>query len=86
VSGQFHVLYTIRLGFWIAADVNFWHGGRLTSNGAPALEQQSNSRAGVTAAIPFLQRQIRVSYSFGAYTTLGSDFHSIGVSYTHVWK
>ena len=86
VAVQGHVIYTIRIGFWIAADVNFWHGGRLVTNGVEALEQQSNSRAGITAAIPFLQRQIRVSYSFGAYTNIGTDFHTVGVSYSHAWK
>lgn len=85
-AAQVHLIYTIRLGFWIAADVNFWHGGRLVTNGVAAAGQQSNSRAGITAAIPFLQRQIRVSYSFGAYTNIGTDFHTVGVSYSHAWK
>lgn len=86
VAAQVHLIYTIRLGFWLAADANFWHGGRLATNGVAASEQQSNSRVGITAAIPFMQRQIRVSYSFGAYTNIGTDFHTVGVSYTHVWK
>ena len=30
---QGHLIYTIKLGCWIAADVNFWRGGRLTTNG-----------------------------------------------------
>lgn len=83
---QGHVTYTFKPAMWVAVDGNFWSGGRLTRDGVDALEQQGNSRVGVTAAIPFLNRQIRVNYSFGAYTRIGTDFHSVGVSYSHAWR
>lgn len=83
---QGHVIYTIRFGYWIAADANFWRGGRLTTNGVDAAEQMRNSRAGVTLALPLFRRQIRIAYSFGAYTTLGGDFHTVGASYSYAWK
>ena len=83
---QAHLTYRFKPALWIAMDANYWTGGRLTRDGVDALEQQGNSRMGVTAAIPFFSRQLRVAYSFGAYTRLGSDFHSLGVSYSHAWR
>ena len=33
LSTQGHLIYTIRPGFWVAGDGNFWRGGRVTTNG-----------------------------------------------------
>jgi hypothetical protein len=85
-SAQGHVTYTIRFGFWVAFDANYWHGGRITTDGVEASNSLSNSRVGVTAAIPFFKRQIRINYSDGWRTALGGDFKSIGVSYSHAWR
>ena len=83
---QGHLIYTFRPAFWIAGDVNYWLGGRITTNGVPASTELSNSRLGVTLAVPFFKRQLRIAYSDGILTALGGDFKSIGVSYTWVWK
>ena len=83
---QGHLTYTIRRGLWVAADANYWRGGRLTTNGVAMGSELDNSRAGVTVALPVGTRQVRVAYSAGARTSLGGDFHSVGVSYTHAWK
>ena len=85
-SFQGHLIYTIRPGLWVAGDGNFWNGGRITTNGAPGLVDQENSRIGITVAVPVARHQFRVSYSLGAYTTIGGDFHSIGVSYSRAWS
>ncbi len=85
VAFQGHLLYTIRPGFWVAMDGNFWRGGRVTTNGTKAIEQQQNSRLGATLAVPIRRHQLRIAYSSGAYTRLGGDFHSIGVSYSYAW-
>lgn len=85
VAFQGHLIRTIRPGFWVAADANYWKGGRVTTNGIPATREQENSRVGVTLAVPYRRQQLRVAYSFGAYTTVGGDFHSLGVSYSYVW-
>ena len=70
---------------WIAGDANAWTGGRLTNNGTENIEQQRNSRLGLTLALPVARRQLRIAYSFGAYTTIGGDFQSVGVSYSYAW-
>lgn len=85
VALQGHLIRAIRPGFWVAADGNYWKGGRVTTNGIRATQEQENSRLGVTLAVPIQRQQVRVSYSFGAYTTIGGDFHSIGMSYSYVW-
>jgi hypothetical protein len=86
VSLQGHLIYTIRAGYWVAADGNFWKGGRVTTNGTSASLEQKNSRVGTTFAVPIRRQQVRISYSFGAYTTIGGDYHSIGFSYNYAWR
>jgi hypothetical protein len=85
VSAQGHLIYTVRQGLWIAADGNFWKGGRLSTAGVEALLDQSNSRVGVTVAAPFARQQLRFAYSLGAFTRLGGDFQTLGVSYSYAW-
>ena len=84
-SFQGHLIYTIRPGLWVAGDGNFWNGGRITTNGAPGGLDQENSRIGITLAVPVARHQFRISYSVGAYTTIGGDFQSLGVSYSRAW-
>lgn len=87
VSMQGHVIRTFKPGLWAAFDGNFWHGGRPTTNGMPGSQLQKNSRVGATLAMPIArQQQLRVAFSFGAYTRLGGDFKALGVSYSYVWR
>jgi hypothetical protein len=84
-SFQGHLIYTWRPGLWVAGDGNFWNGGRVSVNGAPHALDQENSRLGITVAVPVRTHQFRVSYSLGAYTTIGGDYQSLGVSYSRAW-
>jgi hypothetical protein len=86
VAFQGHVIYTMRPGYWVAFDANFWHGGRTTVNGLASTEEQHNSRMGATFAIPIQRHQLRIAVSSGAYTRLGGDFTSVGVSYSYAWR
>jgi hypothetical protein len=86
VAFQGHVIYTMRPGYWVAFDGNFWHGGRTTVNGLAGNEEQHNSRLGATLAIPVKRHQFRIAASSGAYTRLGGDFTSVGVSYSYAWR
>jgi hypothetical protein len=85
VSMQGHLIYAVRPGFWVAGDGNFWSGGRVTTNGVVATARQQNSRLGATLAVPIRRQQLRIAYSLGAYTTIGGDFSSLGVSYSYAW-
>ncbi len=67
-AAQGHLTYTFRPGLWVAGDGNLWTGGRVTVNGTADLEEQQNSRLGITVAVPVARQQVRVAYSFGAFT------------------
>jgi hypothetical protein len=85
VSTQGHLIYRFRPALWIAGDGNYWTGGRVTTAGLEGTDYQRNSRLGVTVAVPVKRQQVRISYSVGAYTTIGGDFQSLGVSYSYAW-
>ncbi len=85
-STQFHFTRTFRRGLWAAFNANFYTGGRTTVGGTHNLDLQRNSRVGATLALPVGRAQsLRIAYSRGAYTTIGADFDSLGVSYTYAW-
>jgi len=86
-STQFHFTRTFRRGLWAAFNANFYTGGRTTVGGTHNLDLQRNSRIGGTLAVPLARaHSLRIAYSRGAYTTIGADFHSLGVVYQYVWS
>jgi hypothetical protein len=86
VLTQFHVTYRFQRTTWLAANVNYYTGGRTTIGGQQNLDLQRNSRVGLTFSKAFDRHQaIRVAVSRGAYTTIGADFTSIGIGYNYVW-
>lgn len=85
-SAQVHLLYTFRPRLWAAMDANFYAGGRTSVDGRLNQDLQKNSRAGITVAVPLDPRQsLKFSYSRGAYTTIGADFHALAVGYQYLW-
>jgi hypothetical protein len=85
-SFQFHAIYTIRPRIWIAYDANYYTGGRTSFGAGKNEDLQSNSRMGLTFAMPVNRtNSFKVSYSRGAYTTVGAKFDSIGVAWQVIW-
>jgi len=85
-SAQFHLGYEFRAGLWIALNTNFYAGGRTSVDGVKNFDLQRHSRVGATASVPINQLQlIKLSYSVGAYTTIGADFRSLGIGYQVLW-
>jgi hypothetical protein len=83
---QVHVTYKFNPGMWLAADANFFTGGRTTIGGKLSADLQRNSRIGATFSAAIDRRQaIRLAFSRGALTTIGADFTSIAASYSYVW-
>lgn len=83
---QFHWTYLINKRMWAAFDANFYAGGRTYVNGVRSNDLQRNSRIGGTFAYKFNARQsVKFNYSSGAYTTIGGDFHSVGIAYQYIW-
>lgn len=85
-SFQTHLIYTIRPRMWLAFDANYYNGGRTTIDGVRSDDLQSNSRMGLTFALPLhRQHSLKFSYSRGAVTRIGADFDSFGLAYQYVW-
>jgi hypothetical protein len=85
-SAQFHVRYLIRRGLWAALDSNFWYGGKATIDGVGGDDLQRNSRAGFTVSWNVGKgHNLRFAVSRGAFTRVGGDFDSFGLSYGYSW-
>ena len=83
---QVHVTYRFRRNVWLAADANYFTGGRTTLSGVRNVDLQRNSRIGATFSSALDNHQaIRMSVSQGAYTTIGADFLSLAVAYNYAW-
>ena len=85
-SFQGHVGYTVRPGLWIAADATYYTGGRTYADGVPGNTRQANSRAGLTASVPFARtHSVKVSVSTGVSARVGTRFDSYGIAYQYLW-
>ena len=83
---QAHLTFKFTRTMWLAADTNFYRGGRTTIGGTRNLDLQRNSRVGATFSTALSGRHaVRMSVSHGAYTTIGADFTSIAASYSYAW-
>jgi hypothetical protein len=86
VATQVHLTYKFKRSMWLAADANFFTGGRTTVGGTENLDFQRNSRIGATfSAALDRHHAIRASVSRGAYTNIGADFTSVAVGYNYAW-
>jgi hypothetical protein len=86
VATQFHFTRRFSSAMWLAADANFYAGGRTTIDGKQNIDLQKNSRIGATFSKGLGGgHAIRASFSRGAYTTIGADFTSIAVGYNYAW-
>jgi hypothetical protein len=86
LSTEAHVRRTLRPGLWVAADANFWRGGRTSIDGVAKDDLQQNSRVGLTLAWQVARGHgLRLATSRGAFTRIGGDFTSVGLSYTFSW-
>ena len=86
LSTQAHVRYRVSPEFWAALDGNFWKGGGTKVDGVANDDLQSNSRVGLTVAWQVAPRHgLRLAASRGAFTRIGGDFTSIGLSYSYTW-
>ena len=75
-----------RPGLWSAFNTSFYTGGRTKVSDVANFELQQNSRVGGTLSIPLDQRRsLKFSYSAGAHTTIGADFHAFGAGYQVLW-
>ena len=87
LSSQFHVRCLLGRGLWGAVGANYWRGGRTTVDGVVGDDLQENSRVGVTLAWQAApSHALRFAASRGAFTRIGGDFDSFGLSYSYTWR
>ncbi len=87
-SFQGHVSYTIRPSLWVALDATHYSGGNTQVDGVENSSRQSNLRVGLTVSLPVPKVRglsVKLAYSDGAVTRLGSDFKSVGMTFQYAW-
>ena len=85
-AGEAHLTYGWKRSLWASLDGNFWIGGRSTVDGQKNADEQRNSRAGVTVAVPVSRHQtVKLSYARGAYVRIGGDFRTLSMAWQYSW-
>jgi hypothetical protein len=83
---QGHILYTFPSGAWFALDGVYFSGGRTSLNGVTIDNEQRNTRAGFTVALPIdRNNSLKLSASTGITTRTGSDFSAVGLAWQYRW-
>lgn len=83
---QAHISYTFRPRLWLAFDSTWYDGGETSIDGVSRLDRQSNTRLGATLSLPLTARQsLKLGWSNGVSTRIGSDFDTWGVFWTYAW-
>jgi len=85
-TAQLHATYNLGRGVWAAVSGTFDHGGRTSVDGVRSDDQQDNSRAGVTLALPVNRyNSVKLFASSPIHTTAGGDFDLLGILWQHRW-
>lgn len=83
---QGHILYNFQSGIWIALDGIYFEGGHTALNGVKSYNEQANTRAGFTLALPIDRRNsLKLYASTGITTRTGSEFSAFGAAWQHRW-
>jgi len=83
---QGHVIYGFSSGIWLAVDGLYFTGGRTTVNGVQGDNIQTNSRVGLTLALPVdRHHSVKLNASTGTSTRTGADFDAIGIAWQYRW-
>ena len=81
---QANLSYEFGRGVWAAVGATYYGGGRTTVNGDVSNGELANVRAGALLVVPASRHQsIKISYSRGLYTGLGTDFAIFGLAWQY---
>jgi hypothetical protein len=81
-----HVIYNFPSGVWLSLDGIYFSGGRTTRNGVRGENEQANTRAGLTLALPInRQNSIKFAASTGLSTRTGSEFTLVAAAWQYRW-
>ncbi|HET7535862.1 MAG TPA: transporter, partial [Candidatus Didemnitutus sp.] len=85
-SSQFNLSYDFGRGIWAALGYTYYWGGQTSINGAAKNTELSNSRAGLTVALPINRNySLKFNYSSGVTTRVGSSFNTLSVGLQYRW-
>jgi hypothetical protein len=85
-AGEVHLTRYFKPRLWFSVDGNYWNGGRSSINGIQNDDEQRNSRAGLTAAIPIDGHQsVKFSYARGAYVQIGGNYRTLSFAWQYSW-
>jgi hypothetical protein len=84
---QFHLVYHLAPGRWIALNSNYFDGGDTYVNGQKSGIKKANNRAGITYSMAITRFQsIKLFANTGVTTRLGNDSDAIGIAWTYRWE
>ncbi len=85
-SVQAHVIYAFGSGVWAALDGTYFIGGQTSVDGVPDANRQSNSRGGLTVALPVdRSNSVKLYANRGLSTRTGSNFNTFGLAWQYRW-
>lgn len=85
-SVQAHLVHGFASGIWLALDATYFSGGRTTVNGVQGDTLQSNTRGGVTLALPVDRNNSIKLYAYGGTSSrTGSTANSGGIAWQYRW-
>jgi len=86
VALQGHYSYTVKANLWVAADATYYVGGTSYVNDISKNDRLSNSRWGITAAIPAGKRSaFKLAFSSGIYIVTGTNFTTGSLGWSYSW-
>ena len=85
-SAQMNLSYDFGRGIWAALGATFYRGGRTTVNDISKEDALSNSRMGLTVAVPIDRYYlIKLNASSGISTRTGTSFDTVGLVLQYRW-
>jgi len=83
---QGHVVRAFKTRVWAAFDATYYYGGETTLDGVHKTDLQSNSRAGVTLALPVMRsHSVKLGYARGVTARTGSKLETVAVAWQYFW-
>ncbi|KPJ75220.1 MAG: hypothetical protein AMJ54_15580 [Deltaproteobacteria bacterium SG8_13] len=85
-SLQGHVIYNLRSGIWLALDGTYYTGGSTSVDGMEGGDRLSNSRVGLTVALPVTRHySLKFYASTGVSARTGGDFDAVRMAWQTRW-
>ena len=85
-AAQGHLIYGFQSGIWLALDGTIYTGARTRVNGVQQDNEQSNTRAGITVALPVDRwNSVKLFASTGTSSRTGTDYEALGIAWQYRW-